>query len=229
MDCSIVLTCEYIFNNKECISYLTHTYIDPGLYNYVYNIFAFEHVKHKKRTRKLRYVNTTHLVEYSNVMMIIFDDAYDENVYKMPNTITHLQFGESFNSQIHTLPNSLRDLVFGDYYNREIPPLPNNLIRLVLGDGFNHTILKLPYKLRYLVLGDAFNHEIDFPITLEYLHVGRSYNKLIRQSSNLKIIRVHMNYIYLNYCATIYKNTKIIPYAVNRQFNITNGSFIINF
>jgi hypothetical protein len=53
-----------------------------------------------------------------------------------------------FNQPIFNLPNSLTHLTLGFLFNQEINNLPNSLTHLKLGNCFNQEIYNLPLRLK---------------------------------------------------------------------------------
>ena len=51
---------------------------------------------------------------------------FDQNVDKLPKSITHLTFGNVFNQNVDRLPNSITHLTFGGYFNQNIDKLPKS-------------------------------------------------------------------------------------------------------
>lgn len=192
MDLSIVLTCEYIFNKKDCVRYLKIIKVNPKLYEYVYEEYNTQAVCDRKRVRKLIDVTSSSLSRYPNLLSVKFDVLFNEHII-FPNTITHikfsydlniyisrypknvqqLSFGNCFNQKIPILPSSVTHLKFRDRFNQQINALPKNLMHLELGDGFKQKLPKLPNKLRYLRLPCTYDEGLStLPDSLEYLIFG---------------------------------------------------------
>jgi hypothetical protein len=192
MNLSIVLTCEYIFNKKDCVRYLKIIKVDPKLYEYVYEEYNTQAVCDRKRVRKLIDVTYSSLLRYPNLLSVKLDVLSNEYI-TFPNTITHVQFnydfntyisrypknvqqlsfGHSFNQKLSILPSSVTHLKFRNRYNQKIHELPKNLMHLELGYAFKQTLPKLPNKLRYLRLSCEYDERIPIlPDNLEYLIFG---------------------------------------------------------
>jgi hypothetical protein len=184
MDLIITLTCEYIFDEQECITYLTSILIDPSLYEYVYKEYHIDEVKHKKKVRKLINVKDLNLTEYKNTVSIKFDHKFNQSI-RFPNNVTHLTFGCKFN-QCLQLSNSITHITFDYAFDQPIMYLPCRLIYLKLGFSFNHKLPKLPKTLTELHLGEEFNQEIlHFPARLRVLNTNDKYNHKLPSLSNL--------------------------------------------
>jgi hypothetical protein len=176
MDLTTVLTCEYLFDEIECTTYLSSYSINPNHYEYIYK----EQIVCIKRTRKLRYLNNIDLSLYSNLLVVIFDGLFKNNIAAFPNNLTHIIFDEEsrFNHTLPRLPCNLTYLRLSKGFNKPLIMLPNTLKHLDLGFRFNHKI-KLPIKLEYLDTGYKFNYTLSLPTTLRYLILGDGFKKTI--------------------------------------------------
>jgi len=86
---------------------------------------------------------------------------------KLPDSLTHLEFGHWFNQPVDKLrlPNSLTHLTFGFKFNQLVDnlTLPNSLIALTFGNHFSQPVdrFKLPNSLKYIDFGSSFNESVD--------------------------------------------------------------------
>jgi hypothetical protein len=106
MDYTILLTCEYIFNETKCITYLTGININPVTYEYVYKLcYEWKVGNNKRKIRKFEqrddegdistklYNATTYdLTEYKNLLLVRYDDYFTgyENIIRYPDTLVYL-------------------------------------------------------------------------------------------------------------------------------------------
>jgi hypothetical protein len=157
MDLTIILICEYIYIEDECISYLNAINIRAKQYDYVYKSYNINHVRYKKRTRKLTNVSRLNLYKYPNLMYLEYDPDTNQKIGVLLNTIIHIYLGDKFNQELFTLPNHLQRLEFGHDFNQKLPQLPNSLIYLSFGEKFNQSIILLPSRLIHLEIGYYFN------------------------------------------------------------------------
>jgi hypothetical protein len=218
MDLLIVLTCEYLFDETECITYLNSINIDKKKYEYVYHEFIYGTSSDKKRIRKLKNVINSELSEYPNLMMIKFSDIFNQKITKLPHklthlildnriskphaiphwpdTLTHLELCE-YDHSLNDLPDRLIYLYIGDYFSQKILILPKYLMVLILGEGYNHPFSSLPHTLRHLVLGDYYNHELpSLPNSMKQLYLGHFFNHKIILPQGLMRLRVSNDYKY---------------------------------
>jgi hypothetical protein len=197
MDLIITLTCEYIFDETECV-----TYCNSSDYEYVYkeyNYYPSGIIINKKRIRKLKYVTDSILSEYPNVMQIRFDDTFDKKITSWPNNLSHLIFGKLYNLKFPVLPKTVIYLKLGCRFDHDIMHLPNGLKYLELGQSFGGNIVRLPNKLTHFISNQTiwFNYDRyecvlpDLPNTIIYLKLGDNTNQEIKQlSKNLRYLHI---------------------------------------
>jgi hypothetical protein len=184
MDYTTLLTCEYLFDNNQCIIYLTSHNIEPKQYECVYNLQVNNELGLKK-IRKLRCLQHCDLNPYPNLLMVIFDDMFNNKITSFPNTLTHIIFeGDShFTKNLPRLPPRLMHLELGSQYNKPILYLPSTLLYLDLGFHFNKRLPPLPKNLEYFYTGE-YNHKFIVSSKLKYLIVGSNYKHKISQLPN---------------------------------------------
>jgi hypothetical protein len=169
MNLSIVLTCEYIWQGRECISYLSAININPKLYEYVYDVLSEDFI-HKKKVRKLeinyvsKITNINDLSGYTNLIMIVFSTKINEKLHTYPQTVTHLVFTNDFIGTVYCWPQNLIYLRW--CCNQKFPKLPKTLIHL---NYDSYDTIDLPESLIYLNVGYHFNDKITFPRSLKFL------------------------------------------------------------
>lgn len=196
MDPGITYTCEYIFNELECVVYLNSINIDSQKYEFVYKEQSYNAVTNIKRVRKLSYINNLDLTQYANLMMIVFDYDFNQQINIIPNSVTHLIFGDNFNQKINRFPVSLTHLIFGEHFNQYINKYPDNIRHLSFGFSFNQRIDVLPKKLIYLIFGRGFYCEYDhacpkLPHGLTHLIISGHFNhKPITLSDDLIYLKL---------------------------------------
>lgn len=96
MNFVITLTCEYIFDEEECIAYLKAIDVDPKLYEYVYK--EYDHVFYmsdKRKVRKLCNVSDPYMTEYTNLMYIEYCSNYNYDVCQLPQSIQSIYFNHT--------------------------------------------------------------------------------------------------------------------------------------
>lgn len=77
----------------------------------------------------IRYIDSTSI---PNITTIVFPktSVYDQEMYNLPSTITHLQLGAIYNQDLDNLPPRLTHLELGSGYNRPLDKLPPTLVWL---------------------------------------------------------------------------------------------------
>jgi hypothetical protein len=194
MDLSLVLICEYIFNEHECRTYLKSINVDQTKYEYIFMEFNVDDVKCVKAVRKLTNVLDINLTKYKNIMKIRFHDGFNRNICISNNTRL-LIFGCNFNKEILRLPDKLIQLEFGLHFNCKLPHFPDTLIYLKLGYCFNQEITRLTNKLQYLILGHYFNHKLpELPMSLIHLSINDRYTHKLDIPNNLIHLRSGHNF-----------------------------------
>ena len=136
---------------------------------------------------------------------------FNQEVNKLPKSITHLTFGYQFNQEVNNLPNSLTHLTFGKEFNQKIDIpftikylklncnnsyiidyLPDNIDELELGYDFNLELNNLPTSIKKITFDkySKYNKKLNcLPKFLECLLLPENYDKkLLNISNNLKII-----------------------------------------
>jgi hypothetical protein len=193
MDLIIVLTCEYIFDELECVSYLTHININPQKYEYVYKEFNVIHIEHKKRIRKLYVDHSIDLSEYSNLLMIKFGNQFNYNI-TFPNTVLYLEFDESFNTKLSQLPSSLISLKLNVSWNHKLPILPRKLRQLCIGYKYTHELPKLSNNITHLTIGPLPHDKLGLkklPSQLKYLNINYDFShRFFNLPETLKYLEV---------------------------------------
>jgi hypothetical protein len=158
MDYTIVTTCEYIYDEQDCISYLTCIHIDPIKYEYIYKEYNIDDDaarKYKKKVRKLVDVTDSNITQYTNVMSIRLYNKFNKS-FRIPTNILCITFGQYFNCTINHLPNKLIYLKYDEHFNQQLTCLPSHLIYLILGNSYYFELPILPSTLRYLRLERYF-------------------------------------------------------------------------
>ena len=140
---------------------------------------------------------------------LVFGDAFNMVLSKVPPTITHLTFGRSYNRPVTNLPDSITHLnfgyqfsqplslaslsalthvTFGHYFDWSIDNLPNNVQHISLPGYYNQPISSFPSQLIELVFIDIvsrFNHPLILPDTLRLLKLPYSFNQHIDLPASL--------------------------------------------
>ena len=145
----------------------------------------------------------------NSVEHLVLNNFYNKPIKKFPTNLKNLVLGEYFNQELNNLPSSLTHLTIKKYCSQSLNKLPNSLVELILENdkiiktlnnedmnitNYIHTITlrdnkKLrfhPQNLKKLILDDYYKEElINLPNTLEYLHIGRNYNKPLNLPNSL--------------------------------------------
>jgi hypothetical protein len=172
MNYSITLTCEYIFDQDECITYLSIINVNPKQYEYVYNDHDVLLVTKKKLIRKLIDIYSFDLLGYSNVMKITFYADFNKDISHLPLSLTRVIFGRHFNKDISRLSDTLIYLELGGLYNTEIKKLPRLLRYLTIGYHYRQKLCDLPDKLIYLNICSISYKFPELPCSIRYLTIG---------------------------------------------------------
>nr|URM62473.1 F-box and FNIP repeat domain containing protein [Mimivirus sp.] len=159
----------------------------------------------------------------NNVTHLTFGPYFNQPIKDcIPDSVTHLTFGNSFNqSIIGCIPNKIIYLKFGTDFNQSIyGAIPgstsyldknmNNLTicpqltHLIFGFKFNKFIADcIPSSVKNLEFGWKFNNpiyghnlEIYLPNNLDFLRLGKDFDKKINFSiNNIKKYVCHLNII----------------------------------
>jgi hypothetical protein len=224
MDYVTTLTCEYIFNKTECITYLTYITINPESYKHIYDEYDISS-RHNKRIRKLKNIHEYNINDYVNVMSISFATNFNTIIYHISSHITHLIFGALFDRKLPKLPHSLIYLKFGKYYNQKLVLLPN-LIHLEFDGNFNHKLPILPKTLQRLILSNGFNHKISrLPDNLTHLKLGWCYNKQLPKLTAWpkNMIQLILGFHYNHQICTFPPQLRMLK--LGTSFNLANHTF----
>jgi hypothetical protein len=235
MNYTIVLTCEYIFDDDYCITYLNNINVDSKQYEYVYTEYHINDVVDKKRIRKLLNVLDTDLSMYPNIMRINFDNNFNDIIRALPVNLSILIFSNTYNYDI-ILPNNLSQLDIT--INNKFPILPSKLKHLIIKGTHNITIKNklqlplglthlnynvnkrlsnIPLRLTHLIIGYSYGHKLpDLPDNLQELDM-RGFNnyKISRLPKNLTHLR--LDYFYSQPLPRLPK--KLIELKLGRSFN----------
>jgi hypothetical protein len=237
MNYVIALTCEYIFDEPECITYLNSINTDPEKYEYVYREYKIDDVLNKKSSlkpckksvRKLINVHSTDLAEYTNVMKIKFDWNRDRKISNFtpfvqsipfaawPNNLSQLTLNDS-SIIISYFPSTLTYIHLKDFHNHTLNELPDNLVHLELGGTLDCEISSLPNKLRTLKINHSYTNKLpELPIGLKYLSVGTSYKYYVHLPRRLTHLIWFSPYI------TPKLNQEVICLKIWNYKNISNN------
>lgn len=105
---------------------------------------------------------------------------FEDRVYNLPNSITHLKFGRYFNNPLNNLPNSITHLILGSDFDQQVNFLPESLVYLVFGYYFNQTVDQLPNSITDLIFGHWFNQPVDkLPNSIKCLTFGYEFNRMV--------------------------------------------------
>jgi hypothetical protein len=190
MDFLIVLTCEYLFNETECITYLDAIDIDETLYEYVYKPHDMNTNHSKKRIRKLCNVNESDLTEYSHLMSVDRQNYYDHNI-KLPKSVRSLILNDHYKCNVSTFSHIIH-LKLGRHLRCLPFILPDKLISLKLYVSCDTDLSKIPLTLKYLTIYDSYPNESDtLPSNITHLSFGWSYDKPL---SKLPITLTHLSF-----------------------------------
>jgi hypothetical protein len=182
MNLSIALTCEYLWNQWECIEYLTLMNLDHKLYAYTYHcysLFNITHEKsqivntfqipctiHKKQIRKLNHAYMIDFLEFTNLMLIRFGQSFNQSICNVPDSVVYLSFDSYFNQAV-ILPSKLIQLeIHNINYNKQIY-LPHTLRYLAWYSRNN--LPKIHDNLTHMIIGGILNSEIIYPPKLTHL------------------------------------------------------------
>jgi hypothetical protein len=154
MDPVTTLTCEYIFEQDECIEYLKCTNNKHIDYAHIYQMHNYTPTFDKKKkvrkicvSQKSASINCVDLSGYTNLIQVLLDEGDNKTVI---------------------LPQSVTCLDFWTDYARKLFNFPPNLIHLDIGTIYEYKLPELT-KLRTLRIGGEYKYKIKFPKTLRHL------------------------------------------------------------
>lgn len=218
MDLTIALTCEYIFDKIECVTFLTCTNIDPKRYEYVYEEYDIDSIVEKKKVRKLIDVDSIDLSAYSNVMKIVFDTS--NKIHTLPKKITNLNISTFYNHDLPIFPTTL--IQFSIMYTKQTAPkLPDSIRFLSISGECNNIIL--PSRLLYLSYGVKCHMPV-LPTTLTHLKVDSQFRHRIRKNILPdSLISLNTGYLYKYKLPALPMNLKILK--LNPEYNHKFSTF----
>jgi hypothetical protein len=156
------------------------------------------------------------------VTKIIFNNRFNQNIDKLPQSLIHLKFGNNFNMGVDNLPPNIQYITFGEKFNMSVDNLPQNIVSLSFGNRFNKPINNLPFALEHIEFGTDFQQSTDLlPQKIDNILFGGIVPQLENLPYSVKTIDVNTSY------GDTFCNINFIPFHIKliklcpvREFNL---------
>jgi hypothetical protein len=163
MDPVTTLTCEYIFEQDECIEYLKCTNNKHIDYAHIYQMHNYTPTfDKKKKVRKIcisynsESMGCIDLSEYTNLIQLLLDEGTNNKLI-LPHSITHLDLWSHYTRKLNNFPPGLIYLDIGMRYKHKLPEL-TKLRTLHVYCEYKYE-MKLPNSLKHL----TWHNDADIP------------------------------------------------------------------